>query len=141
MKLRLVLRFGGADGCWCFLCTLVCLLDRADFHLQILGLDIGADDRAIKKAYRALSLEYHPDKNPGNQTALDIFLKVAKAYEALTDPVAKKNWEEFGNPDGKQAMEVSIGLPTFLLEKQNQNYILVKWLLSVAACCLCSGSG
>lgn len=95
----------------------------------ILGLEIGADDRAIKKAYRALSLEYHPDKNPGNQTSLDIFLRVAKAYEALTDPVAKKNWEEFGNPDGKQAMEVSIGLPTFLLEKQNQNYILIIYLL------------
>jgi translocation protein SEC63 len=41
---------------------------------------------------------------------------------------AKKNWEEFGNPDGKQALEVSIGLPTFLLEKDNHNAILMVYL-------------
>lgn len=35
-----------------------------------------------------------------------MFMKVAKAYEALTDPVAKENWERYGNPDGKTAMEV-----------------------------------
>ena len=45
------------------------------------------------------------------------------------DEEAKKNYEKFGNPDGRQAMEVSIGLPTFLLEKENHQVILVIYLL------------
>jgi len=42
------------------------------------------------QAYRALSLKWHPDKNPGNQFAEDMFMKVRKAYEALTDEVKEK---------------------------------------------------
>ena len=46
---------------------------------------MGAEAREIKRAYRSLSLQYHPDKNPGNKMAEDMFMKIAKAYEALTD--------------------------------------------------------
>lgn len=95
---------------------------------RILNIERGSEDGDIKKAYRRMSLQYHPDKNPGNKLAEEMFMKVAKAYEALTDETAKKNWEEFGNPDGKQALEVSIGLPTFLLEKDNHNAILMVYL-------------
>ena len=55
-------------------------------------------------------------------------MKVAKAYEALTDEEAKKNWLEYGNPDGKQSLEVSIGLPTFLLDEANHYAILCIYL-------------
>ena len=51
-----------------------------------------------------------------------------RRYEALTDEESKKNWEEFGNPDGKQALEVSIGLPTFLLDEKNHYAILCIYL-------------
>jgi len=95
----------------------------------ILGVDVGSDDKVVKKAYRGLSLKYHPDKNPGNKFAEEMFMKIAKAYEALTDETAKENWEKYGNPDGKQALEVSIGLPTFLLEEGNHNMILIVYLL------------
>eukprot|EP01039_Chlorochromonas_danica_P003734 gene3734-4083_t len=94
---------------------------------QILNIEHGAELKVIKKAYRALSLQYHPDKNIGNQAAADMFVKITKAYEALTDETAKENWEKFGNPDGKQALEVSIGLPTFLLE--NPKVVLVIYLI------------
>ncbi|CAM9406611.1 unnamed protein product [Chrysoparadoxa australica] len=95
----------------------------------ILGIDSGLEDKEIKRAYRSLSLKYHPDKNPGNKMAEDMFMKIAKAYEALTDPVSKANWEKYGNPDGKQPMEVSIALPTFLLNKEWHNTILIFYLI------------
>ena len=91
-------------------------------------MDPNAEDKEIRKAYRKLSLEYHPDKNQGNKLAEEMFMKVAKAYEALTDEEAKKNWLEYGNPDGKQSLEVSIGLPTFLLDESNHYAILCIYL-------------
>lgn len=96
---------------------------------SILEIATDADDRTIRKAYRSLSLKWHPDKNMGNQYAEQMFMMVRKAYEALTDEVAKENWQKYGNPDGKQALEVSIGLPTFLLEKDNHTTILLVYLV------------
>lgn len=95
----------------------------------ILEIATDADDRSIRKAYRRLSLQWHPDKNLGNQYAEQMFMMVRKAYEALTDEVAKENWQKYGNPDGKQALEVSIGLPTFLLDKKNHTTILLVYLV------------
>jgi len=95
---------------------------------KILGVALGAEDKEIRRAYRKLSLEYHPDKNQGNKVAEEMFMKVAKAYEALTDEDAKKNWLEYGNPHGKQSLEVSIGLPTFLLDESNHYAILCVYL-------------
>ncbi|CAM9712379.1 unnamed protein product [Pylaiella littoralis] len=60
-----------------------------------------------------------------------MFMKIAKAYEALTDPQAMENWGKYGNPDGKQPMEVSIALPTFLLEKEHHNTILIIYLIAM----------
>ncbi|KAG5175937.1 DnaJ-like/ Sec63 translocase subunit [Tribonema minus] len=97
----------------------------------ILGVDVGADTKAIKRSYRNLSLKYHPDKNPGNKVAEDMFMKIAKAYEALTDPVARENYIKYGNPDGKQPMAVSIALPTFLLDKDYHNSILILYLIAM----------
>jgi translocation protein SEC63 len=96
---------------------------------QILGVDNGASTNEIKKAYRKLSLKYHPDKNIGDKVAEEMFVKIAKAYEALTDETSKANFEKFGNPDGKQALEVSIGLPTFLLD--NPRVVLVLYLIGM----------
>ncbi|CAM9946707.1 unnamed protein product, partial [Hapterophycus canaliculatus] len=105
----------------------------------ILGVTPAAEPREIKKQYRALSLIYHPDKASlailgsefKNKVAEDMFMKIAKAYEALTDPTARENWDKFGNPDGKQPMEVSIALPTFLLEKEHHNTILIIYLIAM----------
>ena len=96
---------------------------------SILGIESGTSANMIKKAYRKLSLKFHPDKNPGDKTAEDTFMKIAKAYEALTDETAKENYEKYGNPDGKQALEVSIGLPKILLA--NPKIVLVLYLIAM----------
>lgn len=96
---------------------------------SILEVDSGADLKAIKKAYKKMSLMYHPDKNPNNPAAEAKFMMVAKAYEALTDPEAKENYEKYGNPDGKQSLQVSIGLPSWLLDTDNRNVVLVSYLI------------
>ncbi|CCI50662.1 unnamed protein product [Albugo candida] len=96
---------------------------------NILGITAQASERDIKRAYRKMSLLYHPDKNIGDAVAEQKFLLVAKAYEALTDEVSKANYEKYGNPDGRQALQLSIGLPTFLLNPSNHNVILFMYLL------------
>lgn len=68
----------------------------------ILGIDREATDKEIKKQYRELSKTMHPDKG-GDEEA---FKELTKAYKALTDEEIKKNWIEYGNPDGPGILTV-----------------------------------
>ena len=99
---------------------------------SILGLPIGASDLEIKRAYRTLSRTHHPDKG-GDQ---EMFQKISKAYDALIDPEARANWEKFGNPDGKQPLEVAIGIPSFVLHAQGRYAFLLAYLGAVVVACL-----
>jgi curved DNA-binding protein len=65
----------------------------------ILGLPKGADGDAIKKAYRALARQYHPDRNPGDATAEERFKEISAANAVLSDDGKRKLYDEFG-PDG-----------------------------------------
>ena len=80
----------------------------------------------MRKAYRKLSLILHPDKPTGDE---ERFQKLAKAYEALSDPEARANWEKYGNPDGKQALEVALGLPSLLVHAQGKYVFLGIYIL------------
>jgi translocation protein SEC63 len=80
----------------------------------------------IKKAYRKLSLIYHPDKETGNQ---EHFVKLTKAYAALTDETSRKNWEQYGNPDGPGATSFGIALPSWIVEKENSVIVLGIYVL------------
>ena len=101
----------------------------------ILGLATGAAEREIKNAFRKLSLKHHPDKPGGNA---ELFQKIAKAYEALTDPAARENYEKFGNPDGRQALEVSIGLPRWMAEGGGK-WLFLAGYVSLLLICLPAG--
>ncbi|KAJ1613712.1 DNAJ domain-containing protein [Cryptosporidium canis] len=91
---------------------------------EILEISPSSNTVSIKKAYRLMSLKYHPDKNPNDPTAAAKFMLIAKAYQALTDEVARSNYEKYGNPDGPTSMKVGIGLPSFLVSKKYQLFIL-----------------
>ncbi|OQR66371.1 translocation protein SEC63-like [Tropilaelaps mercedesae] len=92
---------------------------------EILELEPGVTTAEIKKAYRKLSLIYHPDKG-GDDTK---FMRIAKAYAALTDDEARKNWETYGNPDGPGAMSFGIALPSWIVEKENSFWVLGAYML------------
>eukprot|EP00579_Thalassiosira_antarctica_P032811 CAMPEP_0201991478 /NCGR_PEP_ID=MMETSP0905-20130828/296_1 /ASSEMBLY_ACC=CAM_ASM_000554 /TAXON_ID=420261 /ORGANISM="Thalassiosira antarctica, Strain CCMP982" /LENGTH=469 /DNA_ID=CAMNT_0048545895 /DNA_START=186 /DNA_END=1595 /DNA_ORIENTATION=- len=97
----------------------------------ILEIDSGAALKEIKKAYKKMNLRYNLDRNPNNPAAEAMLMMVAKAYEALTDPVAKENWEKYGHPDGKQSLAVSFGLLEFLLNIDNRDLALLTYIVVV----------
>ncbi|PQB03832.1 molecular chaperone DnaJ [Aureitalea marina] len=69
---------------------------KEDFY-DILGVSKNATSAEIKKAYRKKAIEYHPDKNPGDTKAEEMFKKAAEAYEVLSDPDKKAKYDQFGH--------------------------------------------
>ena len=69
---------------------------KQDFY-EILGVDKNATAAEIKKAYRKKAIEHHPDKNPGDAKAEELFKKAAEAYEVLSDPDKKARYDQFGH--------------------------------------------
>lgn len=85
----------------------------------ILGVDASATPKEVKKAYRRLSVIHHPDKNRGDPKAGERFIKVTKAYAALTDEASKENYVKYGNPDGYMGTTLGLGLPEWVAESRN----------------------
>ena len=63
-------------------------------YYEILGVSINADENEIKSKYRKLAMKYHPDRNPDDKKAEEMFKKVSEAYEVLGDKEKRKEYDK-----------------------------------------------
>ncbi len=63
---------------------------------QVLGVARSADADTVKRAFRKLARQYHPDVNPGDASAEARFKEISEAYEVLSDPEKRRRYEQFG---------------------------------------------
>lgn len=71
-------------------------------YYKTLGVEKGADQEEVKKAYRKLAMKYHPDRNPGNHEAEEKFKKISEAYAVLSDPEKRKQYDTYGSDQFSQ---------------------------------------
>ena len=72
------------------------MANKRDYY-EILGVEKGASDDQIKKAYRKVAMKYHPDRNPGDHAAEESFKEASEAYEVLGDDDKKAKYDQFGH--------------------------------------------
>lgn len=72
------------------------MAEKRDYY-EVLGLQKGASDDEIKKAFRKMAMKYHPDKNPGDKEAEEKFKEINEAYGILSDPDKKSKYDRFGH--------------------------------------------
>ncbi|WWD18086.1 hypothetical protein CI109_102534 [Kwoniella shandongensis] len=99
---------------------------------EILGLSDSSTEKEIKKHYKKLSLQFHPDKikladNQTKEEADEKFVQLTKAYKSLTDEVTRDNLVKYGNPDGPQQREDKIAIPKWIVEGKNSIWVLAAY--------------
>ena len=70
-------------------------MEERDYY-EILGVSKDASSDDLKKAYRRLALKFHPDRNPGDKSAEDMFKEAAEAYAVLSDVGKRERYDRFG---------------------------------------------
>lgn len=81
---------------------------KRDYY-EVLGVNRGASPEEIKRAYRRLARQHHPDVNPGDDAAEERFKEVAEAYEVLSDPEKRAQYDHFGQVGGYQLPDFDFG--------------------------------
>eukprot|EP00240_Pyramimonas_obovata_P004210 CAMPEP_0118940246 /NCGR_PEP_ID=MMETSP1169-20130426/30931_1 /TAXON_ID=36882 /ORGANISM="Pyramimonas obovata, Strain CCMP722" /LENGTH=373 /DNA_ID=CAMNT_0006884685 /DNA_START=153 /DNA_END=1270 /DNA_ORIENTATION=+ len=88
-------------------CCVVSVLAEKDPY-KVLGVSRSATETEIKKAHKKLAIKYHPDKNP-SKDAQDKFVEIVHAYEVLSDPEKRRNYDQTGFSDPKEAASRGYG--------------------------------
>src|SRR5579884_2183916 len=95
------------------------MAERPDYY-KVLGVGKNASDEEIKKAYRKLARQYHPDRNPGDKKAEERFKEISQAHDVLSDPEKRKAYDRsgmlggFGMPGGFDPSSFSGGFSDIL---------------------------
>lgn len=89
------------------------LIEAAKDYYDVLGIQRGASDREIKKAFRKLAMKYHPDKNKDDPDAEKKFVEIAQAYEILSDSDKRRQYDQFGDADFGAGGGTGAGGPSF----------------------------
>lgn len=99
---------------------------------DILQVSMSAGEKDINRRYRKLSITMHPDKRVPNSALNETvdsvnneWVEIVKAYKSLTDEEIRRNYIEYGNPDGKQSTSFGIALPQFLVAEGSGKYVLL----------------
>ena len=71
-------------------------MSKRDYY-EVLGVDRGASDKDIKKAYRRMAMKHHPDRNPGDQAAEESFKEINEAFEILSDDQKRAAYDQYGH--------------------------------------------
>jgi molecular chaperone DnaJ len=78
-------------------------------YFDMLGVSRDVTGEDLKKAYRRLALQHHPDRNPDNRDAEERFKEINEAYEVLSNPEKRMRYEQFGSADGNSAFDFGFG--------------------------------
>ncbi len=77
------------------------MADKRDYY-EVLGVARTANAEEIKKSYRKVAMQYHPDRNPGDHAAEEKFKEAAEAYAVLSDPGKRSQYDQFGHSMGNR---------------------------------------
>lgn len=104
---------------------------------EILGISSSSTDKQIKSHYRKLTLKFHPDKMPKDLSEAEkldfeqAYIRLNKAYKALTDEVTRENFLKYGHPDGRQDTTHGIALPKILVDGKYSPFMIVFYIVLI----------
>ena len=94
-------------------------MSKRDYY-EVLGVARDVGDEDIKKAYRKLAFEYHPDRNAGDETAAEKFKEATEAFEVLRDPDKRARYDRYGHA-GLNGAEMPDFDPRTVFQRRSNN--------------------